>query len=577
MTWANQTRILVENFKALATVIGGTLINVFKPLVIAINGAMGSLMTFVKAVSSSLGKILGWQYEDGSGGLANDFESSADFADDLADSTDKTSKNIDKMKKGLRAFDELKTISLETGDSDKGSKGSGAKGNGAGIGAGTGGQWTKVDSIFKNYESELDSFRKLGEYIAEAITNGIASFDAGKFAQKLSNFASGIMQFFTGFFEGLVNNETFNVIGQHIVDFICGIDYARLIWDAGNLLSGFANAVINAPADLFEGIAENLISRIFGKDVDLGSYKPLQQKFGEAIANIFMGDGLNFDGVFNFDFTKQLLRQAETSFGNMARAFQNGNVGDALVEAFNGVLSSVASALVFPFEPLADALSDLWANAKKWWTTNAKLPKIKSPMIDDIVNTLSTAWSKAKKWWSSKGSLSKISVSFPDIKKTAQSAWNSLKSWWNKNVKLKIPKLNFQVSYKEPSGTIQKAVVKALSLKGWPSLQFFATGGFPEDGTFRASHGEIMGRFDNGQSVVANNKQITDGISAAVYQGNKENNALLRQELELMRTQNELLSRILEKETGISSRDLFNSVRQSAREYNRMTGNPAFI
>jgi len=45
----------------------------------------------------------------------------------------------------------------------------------------------------------------------------------------------------------------------------------------------------------------------------------------------------------------------------------------------------------------------------------------------------------------------------------------------------------------------------------------FKTGGFPEDGWFRASHGEIMGQFDNGQSVVANNQQITDGIADAVY------------------------------------------------------------
>lgn len=44
----------------------------------------------------------------------------------------------------------------------------------------------------------------------------------------------------------------------------------------------------------------------------------------------------------------------------------------------------------------------------------------------------------------------------------------------------------------------------------------FAKGGLPEDGWFRASHGEMLGKFDNGQSVVANNQQITKGISEAV-------------------------------------------------------------
>ena len=50
------------------------------------------------------------------------------------------------------------------------------------------------------------------------------------------------------------------------------------------------------------------------------------------------------------------------------------------------------------------------------------------------------------------------------------------------------------------------------------SVPTYASGGFPEDGWFRASHSEIMGRFDNGQSVVANNSQITDGIAQAVSQ-----------------------------------------------------------
>ena len=50
--------------------------------------------------------------------------------------------------------------------------------------------------------------------------------------------------------------------------------------------------------------------------------------------------------------------------------------------------------------------------------------------------------------------------------------------------------------------------------------KFFARGGFPdiEDGWFRASHGEMLGKFDNGQSVVANNEQIVDGIRQGVYE-----------------------------------------------------------
>lgn len=45
----------------------------------------------------------------------------------------------------------------------------------------------------------------------------------------------------------------------------------------------------------------------------------------------------------------------------------------------------------------------------------------------------------------------------------------------------------------------------------------YATGGFPEDGLFMANHGELVGKFSNGKTAVANNTQIVEGIEAGVY------------------------------------------------------------
>lgn len=45
----------------------------------------------------------------------------------------------------------------------------------------------------------------------------------------------------------------------------------------------------------------------------------------------------------------------------------------------------------------------------------------------------------------------------------------------------------------------------------------YATGGFPEDGLFMANHGELLGKFANGKTAVANNEQIITGIENAVY------------------------------------------------------------
>ena len=45
----------------------------------------------------------------------------------------------------------------------------------------------------------------------------------------------------------------------------------------------------------------------------------------------------------------------------------------------------------------------------------------------------------------------------------------------------------------------------------------YAAGGFPEDGIFFANHGELVGKFLNGKTAVANNEQIVAGIAAGVY------------------------------------------------------------
>lgn len=60
-----------------------------------------------------------------------------------------------------------------------------------------------------------------------------------------------------------------------------------------------------------------------------------------------------------------------------------------------------------------------------------------------------------------------------------------------------------------------KDLIKYLNSK---SIRYttYKTGGFPEEGWFRASRDELIGQWDNGQSVVATNYQITEGIAQAV-------------------------------------------------------------
>lgn len=69
------------------------------------------------------------------------------------------------------------------------------------------------------------------------------------------------------------------------------------------------------------------------------------------------------------------------------------------------------------------------------------------------------------------------------------------------------------------------ASVMGVSLAVYSTLanmRKYKDGGIVEDGVFTMSKGEIVGKFNDGSTVVANNMQIVEGIKAGVYEAVKE-------------------------------------------------------
>lgn len=226
-TWANQTRILKQNLEALASVIGGTLINALKPLVKALNAAMSHIIAFAETISNALGKIFGWTFEKSGGGIAQDFDDAAIGAEDIADSTGTAAKNIQKMKAGLRAFDELKTINLPETTDPNGGGGAGAGGAGDGAIA-AGGQWVKVDSLFDKYKSEIDTLYKLGSYISKTLIDAMESIDWNAIYEKARGFGKGLADFLNGLFADQNGITLLGEVGKTIAKALNASIYAAL-------------------------------------------------------------------------------------------------------------------------------------------------------------------------------------------------------------------------------------------------------------------------------------------------------------------------------------------------------------
>lgn len=115
-------------------------------------------------------------------------------------------------------------------------------------------------------------------------------------------------------------------------------------------------------------------------------------------------------------------------------------------------------------------------------------------------------------------------------------------------------------------GEFKKLVSLPTSLPTF-NVSWYANGGFPdsEDGLFFANHNELVGKFSNGKTAVANNDQIVTGIQNGVYAANQEQNALLRE-------QNSLLRKLLEKDSTVQAIVSTSDIEQGLSRKNRRNG-----
>ncbi len=175
----------------------------------------------------------------------------------------------------------------------------------------------------------------------------------------------------------------------------------------------------------------------------------------------------------------------------------------------------------------------------KWWTEDVApwfTEKRWTDLYESIKTGLSKKWDEVVAWWKSTGAykwyednvkplFEEKKWSFPGIKDGLFSIFNSaieaVKGLWNKFATWLNEKLTFNI---DTSTLIGKGISNLLgtSTIKLANLPTYANGGFPEDGLFMANHSELVGKFSNGKTAVANNDQITTGIKQAVIEGMME-------------------------------------------------------
>lgn len=262
---------------------------------------------------------------------------------------------------------------------------------------------------FLNAFGETFDWSNFGKSLATGLHAFFENWDARLTARTFSNFGKGLLKSISSCIGTLRNEQTLKVIGQKLIDFIFGIDWAGLAWNLDTFFAELGAAISNFPIDFGLGIAEGIWKEISGQDITLE--KP---KWLENIAEIILGWIIPALGAINLG---QKVRDA------IWGSFENGGIDEIdmqpAIDKFNLFFEEIGTSATNFFDNLyanklqefvsntSSKFSEWWNNSVKPWFTKEKWLTLGSNVKDAIISR----WNETKEEW-----------------KTA------ISGWWNDNV-----------------------------------------------------------------------------------------------------------------------------------------------
>ena len=239
------------------------------------------------------------------------------------------------------------------------------------------------------------------------------------------------------------------------------------------------------------------------------------------------------------------VSNAETIWSPVAGWFET-NVFSQLTQKTTTLGTHISTAL----ETARNAVQTAWSSVSGWFETSVSAPMktlfagLSTSIGNYLLNPLTSF--KNAGWYSAGVS-------------AAKELANGMNS-------VKLPTFSVKWDNKTKYGTGANGESLKVTIPV-PTIYKYALGGFPEIGQLfvaREAGPELVGNIGR-RSAVANNDQIVAGIAGGVAEANGEQNALLRE-------QNNLLRAILEKESGVTldGKTLTNSVEKYQRERGRV-------
>ena len=312
--WANQVRILKEQFKELAGIIGNGLLKVLQPLIILLNKVLGLAISVANSLSQAFG---GKKIKESSTSVSNMASGMGDIAsgaEDTSSGLDSADKSAKKLKRTLAGFDQLNVLST----SDSGSStSSGAGGGGGDITGLANASYISTEEEVESGVSKADEYFKQVSEIYHKWFDNLPKLKINFDKEQALEDIKGI---------GLDILNTISGLGSFVITI--GINLANDL-DIGKLANDFIS-LVKSVTGLASSLTDVLVPA-FEKLYDIG-LKPVVEWIGEKLHDAFK----TLSGIID-DFAKFVEDNAEG------------------FEAWGEILGVVAKAIWSIIEPMADA------------------------------------------------------------------------------------------------------------------------------------------------------------------------------------------------------------------------------
>lgn len=163
-SWANQTRILSEQWKEFGATIGTVLMNVLLPAVKAINSLLSQLIALAQGAARALSEAFGFELSNSADEAQSIVKSTSQVADNYSDIADEAQQAQESQEGSLASFDQMNKLNDESKSDSTGVSGAGEimQPSGTSVEVDTGKANKKLSDFFKSARTQ---FEKLADYL----------------------------------------------------------------------------------------------------------------------------------------------------------------------------------------------------------------------------------------------------------------------------------------------------------------------------------------------------------------------------------------------------------------------------